>query len=479
MATPDGRLSGALQENILTLLCFDDLNCKIVRHALTPQLFESAVFREIAGHAIDFIDQFGEAIKEHLPDHLESILKGDDARKAASYKKVVDALYETREGVNADYVLKQLQQFVRQQNLKAAFTRAAEAFEAGNLDLAESELTKGLNSQVVTFDSGLNFSDNKQVVAILDHLQEEGFTLGIPELDRVGVIPRRKELYVFVAPRGRGKSWFCTHAAKRALIQRWVPCVITLEMGQNPYAGRFLQAFFSIGKREATSRVAKFVHARDGTLEEIIHEEVVRETLRDPNINESIVKKLKQFGRRPPFFIKQFPPQTLTIEMLEAYLDNLERFHNVIPDCLIIDYAALMKHNPANKRIELGLIGERLRGIGVARNMAIITPWQGNREAEDATTVTGSMASEDISILATADVLMTYSRTTAEYKLGLARLLVDKCRGDIDKFSVLISQAYGIGQFVLDSTLLESEYWDLMEPKSRRRGGKGDDDRED
>ena len=55
MANEPTRIAGTLQENLLTLLCFDDKNCKLARLAVTPQLFESAVFREIAGHALDFI----------------------------------------------------------------------------------------------------------------------------------------------------------------------------------------------------------------------------------------------------------------------------------------------------------------------------------------------------------------------------------------------------------------------------------------
>lgn len=473
MATEERRLSGAIQENILTLLCFDDKNCKLIRHALTPQLFESAVFREIAGHAIDFIDQFAEAIKDHLPDHLESILKGDDARKATSYKKVVDQLFLNRDSVNAEYVLKELRNFIRAQNLKSAFVKAAEAFDEGNVDRAELEMQKGLNTQIVTFDSGLNFSDPKQIGGILHQLEEPGFNLGIAGLDQVGIIPRRKQLMMFVAPRGRGKSWSCIHVAKMALIQRWSVAIVTLEMSEASYAGRFLQSFFSIGKREARHRIAKFVHGRDGELQEIIHEEIERITLRDPDIEKILRGKIKrEFGRRPPLVIKQFPPQSLTVEGLEAWLDGLERFQNVTPDLIIVDYPMLMKHNATNKRVELGAIVEKLRGIAVARNAAMFAPWQGNRESEDATTVTGSMAGEDISVLATADVLLTYSRTTAEYKLGLARLLVDKNRNDIDKFSLLITQAYGIGQFCLDSTHLESEYWDLLEEHRPKRGGR-------
>lgn len=472
-----------MQENILTLLCFNDEYCKLIRAAVgTPTLFESSVFREVAGIAIDFIDQYGEAVKDHLPDHLEGILKGEDARKATSYKKLLDNLFANRDSVNAEYVMTQLHKFVRGQNLKSAFVKAAEAFEAGNIDEAEVEMQKGLNTQAVVFEGGLNLSNQDQIIGLLDDLEEEGFNLGIPEFDRLGIIPRRKELSVFIAPRGRGKSWFCTHVAKYALLQQWVPVVITLEMSEKRYAARFLQSFFSISKRESLVRVARFTHGRDGSLQEIIHEQVERMTLQDPDIRAVLSNKIRrEFSKRAPLIIKQFPTHGLTIDQLEAYLDGLERFQGITPDCLIIDYPHLMKHDAKNKRIELGQIMEQIRGIGVARNCATVAVSQGNRESETATTVTGSMAAEDISVLATADVLFTYSRTKAEESLGLARISAEKARNDRDHFSVLISQAYAMGQFCLDSTLLQADYWDVIEPqgnedRGRRRSSRREED---
>src|SRR5574343_638909 len=130
----DENISGALAENILTLLCFDDKFCSIVRSSITASLFESAVFRDIASHAIDFIDQFGEAIKEHLPDSLEGVLAGNDKRKAASFQRVMDNLFMAREHVNSEYVVAQLHKFVRQQNVKRAFIRTGEALERGDSD---------------------------------------------------------------------------------------------------------------------------------------------------------------------------------------------------------------------------------------------------------------------------------------------------------------------------------------------------------
>ena len=465
----DERLSGALQENILTLLCFDDVNAKLVRAAVSPQLFESSVFREVAGHAIDFIDQYGETIKDHLPDHLESILKGDDARKASTYEKLVGNLFASRTTVNGAYVMTQLHKFVRQQRLKDSVIKAVEAIEDGNIDQAEVELQKGLNSQSVAFSGGFNMSGADAITSILDHSEEEGFDLGIKELDQAGVIPRRKELAVMLAPRGKGKSWFITHCTKQALLQRWSVAIVTLEMSEKRYASRMLQSFFSISRRDASVRVSRLVHGKDGSLQDVIQEQIERMTMRDGNIKEVLRSRAKrEFNRRPPFRIKEFPTASLDMAGLEAYLDGLERFEGFTPDLLCVDYPKLMKLNPLNLRVELGALGERLRGLAVARNMAVVIVAQGNRESETATLVTGNQTSEDISLLATADTMYTYSQTPAEHKLGLARIFVEKARNEEAKQQVLITQAYSIGQFCLDSVPIHGEYWDLMNDREER-----------
>ena len=468
----DERLSGALQENLLTLLCFDDAHCKIARAALTPQLFESSVFREVAGIAIAFIDQYGEAVKEHLPDHLEDILKGDDARKAASYKRLLDNLFLSKDSLNPQYVISQLQAFVRGQTFKSGLVSAVEAMEDGNIQAAEVAMQKALSKQIISFDPGLNLKDAAQMGALLDgDLNEPGFDLGIPELDRLGIIPRRKNLFMMIAPRGRGKSWFITHCSKMALLQRWSVVIITLEMSQKRYAARTIQTFFSVSERESSVRLAQLVKNKDGSLDDVLYEEVERLSLGNSDDRGTLRKKIiRDFSRRKPIYIKQFPNGSATMADIEAYLDQLERFEGFIPDLICLDYPDLVKHDLKNKRVELGRIVEEFRGMGVRRNAACIAVSQGNRDAEGATTVTGEMVAEDISKLATVDVCLTQSKTDMEARLGLARILVEKARDQRDGFSVLITQAYAIGQWCLDSVPLKAhDYWEMMKDKGKER----------
>jgi replicative DNA helicase len=466
------------------VLCFDDKFCKLVCASVSPKLFESTVFREVAGHAMDYIEQYGEPIKEHLPDHLESILDGDDARKASTYKRLLDNLFLSKDSVNGAYVVQQLHKFVRQQNLKSGLAEAIEAMNDGRIEDAEVAMQKSLNTQATSFEMGLRLDTMEDIGAILDEPEEEGFELGIPMLDEAGIIPRRKELYMLMAPRGKGKSWFLTHCAKQALKSRWSVLIVSLEMSERRYAARMLQSLFSISRRQGQVRVTEFSKDRDGGLQALIEEKLERPSMKDDDIRAFLTRKAKSgFMKRRRLVIKAFPTKSLTVAKFIAYLDGLQRFENFTPDAILVDYPDLFAMDPkAQKRDEVGRIVEELRGVADARNAALITVTQGNRESEKATTVTGDMIAEDISKLATADVLLTLSQTAAEYALGLARLFVEKVRNEEGKMTALITQAYAIGQFCLDSVRLASEYWEMMkergERNGRRRRREEDDDEE-
>lgn len=469
------KLSGAVQENVLTLLTFSDEFCKVIRFSITPNLFESAVFRDIATHAIDFIDQFGEAIKDHLPDSLEHILAGTDKRKATSYTRVLDNLYQAKDHVNGEYVVSTLHEFIRLQNIKSAVIKAAEAIDSGDLEKAEVEMQKGLNSQCNTFEVGTFLADPLKSLAFFDSA-EAGIQTGIRELDVRDICPRPQELFLWIAPAKRGKTWALIHCGKTALLQRKRVLHITLEMSEARVSQRYIQQMFSISKRKAEIKMPVFNLDKIGRLIDIEMEKITRPSLQDEGIKEVIKKRLEELKRKPPLVIKQFPTGSLTISGLKAYLNGLERFHKFIPDMLILDYPKIMKTDSDNLRLDLGRIMEELRGIAVERNIAVVTAAQGNRNSSKAKLVTDDLVGEDYSQIQTADNVVTYSQTPQEKLLGLARLFVSNGRNDEDKFTVLISQAYQIGQFCLDSTRILSNYFDLIDRKNKSISDEEDDD---
>jgi hypothetical protein len=162
-------------------------------------------------------------------------------------------------------------------------------------------------------------------------------------------------------------------------------------------------------------------------------------------------------------FIKDFPTSTLTVDQLISYLDYLEEVKGFIPNVLIVDYPKLMKMDRRNRRVDLGDNVEQLRGLAGQRNMALVAPHQGTRKSMGARRVTSSMAGEDISVVQTADTVLSLQRTEAEERLNLARLSVEHARDSEGRSMIVLSQSYNTGQFVLDSAPMQQAYWDQVQ----------------
>ena len=136
------NIDGALQENILTLLCCGDNDSVEQIIATVPtELFDNEVYRIIAERAIVYFKKYGKAPTDHLSDLVEDLRTGD----GASDRMFTDALHEINDfskGINAAFVLDCLQEFVLEQSLRQSITFAAEQVKKGHLDSAQRILFK-------------------------------------------------------------------------------------------------------------------------------------------------------------------------------------------------------------------------------------------------------------------------------------------------------------------------------------------------
>jgi hypothetical protein len=181
----------------------------------------------------------------------------------------------------------------------------------------------------------------------------------------------------------------------------------------------------------------------------------------DPHIRKKLERRIDRWSTRllDNIIIKEFPSGHLTVLQLRAYLDNLETSEKFVPDLLIVDYPDLLKLDKDNYRLDLDDAFKELRGLAVSRNIALAAVSQSHRSAAKAKQVGVENVAEAYSKIAHSDVVLTYTQTPAENKLGLARLHVAAGRNDKDKFTVVISQAYNTGQFVVDSSIMRGTYW--------------------
>ena len=454
---------GVLQENLLVILSYDDERCKIIRGVIPIEMF-GGPYKLVAARIYDYIDRFKKAPKDHIADLLADKLEGKTARENELYEDIIGSIHEASAGVNAEYVMSQLETFTRRQALRTVAIDLAKALQRDTddaLDEADKLIHSARHTALTLFDPGTRLSDKNKALDFLD-ISTNCFPTGIHELDKRGFGPTRKEMWLFMGDAKAGKTWALMQVAKMALMSRVKVLHISLEMSEARSAQRYFQALFAMSKRNEKFTGVKFRKDKLGRIEGFDDYEVQPKlSLDDPNIRKKLEKRIDKWGTRllDNIIVKQFPTGHLTVPQLRGYMDNLETAERFVPDLLIVDYPDLMKIDKNNFRLDLDGIYKELRGIAVERNLALAIVSQTHRAASKAKKVRADNAAEAYSKVAHADCIITYSQTDAEKKLGLARLSVVGGRNDQDGITVVISQQYGMGNFVVDSTLMIGNYW--------------------
>lgn len=448
----------ALEEAILCLLCFNTEQAAMVALRVhDSNIFSNPSNQLLAKTALEYIAKYAVAPGVQLEYLLEHYLeRGQEGILLTQTLKLLQKQYPQ---IQPQFVLEQLDNFIATQHMQASLQTAMELLEHGQLDEAKEAVYK----QVATRQEGspgIWLNNPIQALSFLNRAQEEDFfSSGISLLDKHGIRPAKKTFMFLIAAAKKGKSWWLIEVGKQGILHRHKPLHITLELSEEKTAQRYIQSIFGLTKTEAQQiRTPFFVQDNLGTMT-IDFRELYRESI--------ITKKRDIFQRladfRSKLLIKEFPTGSLSLEQLSLYLDSLERHDHFIPDQLILDYADLMRLNAEDLRIDTGRLYKGLRGLSVARNLALVSASQGNRESEVAKMVGVTNVAEDWSKIGTADTVLTYSQTSHERKLGLARLFVAASRDEADKLLVLISQNYPTGQFCLDSTMMNSDLVNLLQ----------------
>jgi hypothetical protein len=488
MADPFNR---TLQENIITLLCYDDTVGKTIANIVDPNLFEGE-YRVIAERAIEFWRKHKTAPKGHTYDLVGDVLDDRANRKRGTYLRILDSMQALAPDVNTKYVLSQVMMFIRLQRTKDAILKSADQINSqGELALADIEtIWNNLlreRTRDVGFDAGIRLRDIDRVLDYLE-MQDSEFSSAIPYLDKRHVRPSRGTFFMVMGAAGRGKSWWLVNAGKAAFMQRKKVLHISLEMSEEEVLMRYLQSILAVTKRELPDgemlSTMKFILNPDDKKRPVDLEEQDVEvdfSLTSKHARDELVNHLTPFGLRVEnIIVKRFPPRALSPSALRGYLDNLEVTEGFIPDLLIVDSPYLMATDPKNYRIDLGRCVEECRAICVEKNIAGIGGHQITRKGAEAAVMSTTQVAEDWSIVATCDTVCIFSSTDFEFEKGLARVFVGKARAERDRFQVLLTQLYAIGQFCLDSIPMPWKYKAMLEeqPGFDKHGEEEDDDDE-
>jgi hypothetical protein len=96
------RLSQSLQENVITLLCYDDEAARVIVSLVDPALFEGD-YREVAQRFMKFFRDYKEAPKSHAADQFPEITDKHD-RSGAIYKRILRQMLSLKQDINRQFV---------------------------------------------------------------------------------------------------------------------------------------------------------------------------------------------------------------------------------------------------------------------------------------------------------------------------------------------------------------------------------------
>jgi hypothetical protein len=438
-----------VEENVLSLLVHHPEQYAIIALKIQDVVFSNQENQKIATTALEFISEWKHPPGIHLEQILSSELEGNS--RSALLRQQLDRLTEIKDKVIPEYVHAQLDEFIRRQRMMPKLQSAYLLTEEGNLEEADKLIYDVSSIQQSQVSSGLWMKDPKQALSFLERDEHiEFFSSGIEVLDLKGVRPERKTIMFLIAPSGAGKSWFLVQVGKYALLHHKKLLHVTLEISEEKTARRYIQSIFGLTMNQAQNLEVRYFTKDEHDIT-IVNTHQIQA---DPILSKvsEIKNKIEQWRSCPEWVIKEFPTSTLSIEELTLFIDSLEKAKNFKPDILLLDYADLMKLDTHDLRIDTGRLYKELRGLAVKKGFALVTASQGNRNSATAKLVGTTNVAEDWSKIGTADIVLTYSQTFEEKRLGLARIFVAKSRDSSDGFITLVSQLYPTGQFCLHST---------------------------
>lgn len=167
----------------------------------------------------------------------------------------------------------------------------------------------------------------------------------------------RKEMIIFAAPPGVGKSLTMANLAKNLISQGLNGVYITLELSEEVTCKRFDSMFSGIAQTEILSNISK-----------------VASELR------------RQSGTMGRLFVKRFPESSTNTNHIRAYLKEFEIVNGFLPDFLVVDYLDLMcsvtQVSAENTFIKDKYVSEELRALANEYDLMMITASQLNRGAQ-------------------------------------------------------------------------------------------------
>lgn len=415
------------QRHILGMLLNDRQFCVQSLGLIKPSYFTQEAHKIICSNLFKFFEKYKTIpTRVFITQEVEDVIKDKDQKVKWHYVSELNSVYDYYvPGVDArNYLIDKITNFAKIQSLKASFKKCLkEIREKPEDDATWGKVNRELREAMMVdrnFDPGLDyFQTFEERYAKMQEDIEVGeiFSSSFKDIDDALANGGcgRGEVYSFMGLSGTGKSLALVGAGVVNLTKGKKVLYVSLEMDEEGIAARFDAMISQVGIRDL-----------------IPNKEIVCESLRE---------QVKDVEDPRLLVIKQFPPGTMDVNTLRAYIMQLAMY-GFKPDMVLVDYIGEMKDYPNMPTWESRYrLVRDLRGFAVEENVCVFTAMQPNksaREAQKSGVIDDDNLADAFGQIRPLDGCWSINQTQAEKEAGVARLFVVKHRSGRSRFQIHI-----------------------------------------
>jgi len=446
-------LTQHLTDSILYLLITDKDFLGIARQVVPLELFQSRLVERIAGLCYAYFDQFNSAPRGHFQDEFARIAKNipaEDRDLSVDYAQRLQEMQPPEK----DYVFSQLHNFIRSRRLEQSAMEVARAVESGNLDAAERSMLEALKSGVPTFESGLDYMNDKTPMLRRDQNKGALTSTGISLIDRsLGGGLFRMNFCVILGKQKGFKTWALLKIGVESCRRGLKVAHISHECTAEEMEVRYDQAFGSLHAERTNDGIPikgpfEITVERYDEKKGFYKDKIVRPSVWDASAVKRARGAIRRFGGG--LWIKKYPMGSASMRDVYAWLDYMERFHGVVFDVILNDYADIMAPMKESDQTRDAVNQTYIwhKRLADERNCLVVTASQSTRNAIGKDTFSQKDFAEDIRKLGNLDTCMAIAQNLMEEKEGRSNAILLASRSHKAWGRVQFGRALEIGQAV-------------------------------
>lgn len=381
-------------------ICTDEIYLASIIDNLKPEYFKNSDIRNLIGITTDFYEKRG---KSPSLTEIKTYLIDENLKK--SFKAVINSFAGIDKNLDKEELFHNTETFLKERAVLATLMEAIKDYEANDIDSSKMLLNFEKACSInLHNEAGLDLFNNVDLV--IKHLKEskEYIKTKWNWLDDKlggGLLKNGRSLYIFAGETNIGKSIFLGNLADNIASQGKTVLLITLEMPEVLYAQRIY------------TKTTKIPISQ-------LHTEL-----------ESLEHLIKEYKTQTPdarILVKEFPPSTVTVNHIKAYIKKVIA-SGIHIDAIVIDYINLIACTIGSNSYErIKYVTEQVRALSYVFSCPIISATQLGRAAFGQSDPGLETVSESIGLAATADVICGISQDEADKEMNIISLSMMKNR---------------------------------------------------